>query len=58
MRADRALTSPRSLRTNSGPLGITNFYVIPPIRPRGVRDYTSAADLIDFIKALPAVCSP
>ena len=38
--------------------GITNFYVIPAIRPRGVRDYTSAADLIDFIRALPAVSPP
>ena len=38
--------------------GITNFYVIPPIRPRGVRGYTSAADLIDFIRTLPAVRSP
>lgn len=38
--------------------GITNFYVIPPIRPRGVRDYTSAADLIDFIRAFPAIRPP
>ena len=38
--------------------GITNFYVIPPIRSRGVRDYASAADLIAFIRALPTLRSP
>ena len=34
-------------------LGIKAFYVIPAIRPRGLRDYSSAAELVRYIRSLP-----
>lgn len=33
--------------------GITTFYVIPTILPRGLRDYEAAAELARFIRTLP-----
>ena len=33
--------------------GVTTFYVIPTIQQRGVRDYTTAADLVGYIRSLP-----
>ncbi len=33
--------------------GISTFYVIPTIRRRGIRDYSTAAELIQYIKSLP-----
>lgn len=33
--------------------GVTNFYVIPTILRRGLRDYRAATELIEYMRALP-----
>lgn len=38
--------------------GITTFYVIPTIRRRGIRDYSTASDLVQYIRSLPASHPP